>query len=290
MIDLHLHTTASDGSLTPRELVARAARIGVTAIAITDHDTTEGLQEARQYAAYFNLEVVAGVEISAEYEGTMHILGYFIDPKCETLQNRLEQMRAARKVRNPQIVEKLRSLGLKISLDEVIAVSGNKQVVGRPHFARVMLEKGYVKSIEEAFEKYLKKGAPAYVPKERLCPKAAIETIHAAGGVAVLAHPYQLKLPAHTLQTVVAELVTFGLDGIEAIYSRHSQQQTEFYTELAKRYDLLITGGSDFHGAVKPDIEIGLGLGNLCVPEKILDTLRTRSGKCKCTSMRECLN
>lgn len=279
MIDLHSHTTASDGSLTPTQLVERAARVGVKALAITDHDTLDGLAEAMGAGIRFGVEIVPGLEVSAEYRpGTMHILGYFIDLESAQLQAQLGRLRAARDERNPKIVDRLRALGIDISLQEVLEVSGG-EVVGRPHFARVMVEKGYVEDADEAFRKYLSKGAPAYVEKVRLHPKLAIEAIRNAGGVAVLAHPYQLRVDDAETERVVKELKEYGLDGLEVIYSRHKPSQVEYYSRLAAHYDLLITGGSDFHGLTKPDIEVGIGLGQLCVPERLLDALKERRGK-----------
>lgn len=279
MIDLHSHTTASDGSLTPTQLVERAARVGVKALAITDHDTLDGLKEAIEAGVRYGVEIVPGLEISAEYSpGTMHILGYFIDLGSTQLQEQLNRLRAARDERNPRIVERLCALGMELSLEEVVEASGGK-VIGRPHFARVMVEKGYVESADEAFQKYLRKGAPAYVEKVRLHPRLALEAIHCAGGVAVLAHPYQLRVDDTETERVVEEMKEYGLDGIEVIYSRHNAKQVEYYSKLAARYDLLITGGSDFHGLTKPDIEIGVGLGQLCVPEHLLDALKEHSRK-----------
>lgn len=280
MIDLHSHTTASDGSLTPRELVARAASRRVSALAVTDHDTLDGLEEAIAAGREFGVEIVPGLEISAEYSpGTMHILGYYISLDSSDLCEQLTSLRRARDERNPRIIGKLRALGIDITLEEVEQASGGK-VVGRPHFARVMVEKGFVASAQEAFDRYLSKGAPAYVDKARLAPQAAIEAITRAGGVAVLAHPYQLKTrSAEELDKVIASLKEAGLDGMEVIYSRHSAAQIEDYRRLAARYGLMITGGSDFHGVTKPDIEIGIGLGNLSVPDELLDSVKARAAE-----------
>jgi 3',5'-nucleoside bisphosphate phosphatase len=282
MIDLHAHTTASDGSLTPRELVERAARKGVKALAVTDHDTLDGLEEAITAGRDFGVEIVPGLEISAEFSpGTMHILGYYISLDSAALLEQLSALRRARNERNPRIIAKLRELGVDITLEEVEQVSGGK-VVGRPHFARVMVEKNYVATAQEAFDRYLSKGAPAYVDKARLDPQAAIEAIVQAGGVAVLAHPYQMRArSAEELDKIVSSLKDAGLDGIEVIYSRHSAAQIEEYRSVASHYDLLITGGSDFHGLTKPDIEIGVGLGNLAVPAELLDNVKTRAAEHK---------
>jgi predicted metal-dependent phosphoesterase TrpH len=233
--------------------------------------------ESRIAAKRFGIEFVAGIEISAEYSpGTMHILGYCIDDESVTLAAKLEELKKAREERNPQIAERLRSLGFDISYDEVVQLARN-QVVGRPHFARLMIEKGYVTSIQEAFDRFLKKDAAAYVEKARLSPAQSIALIHEAGGVAVLAHPYQLKLPSYEeVDQLVGELAGLGLDGIEAVYSRHSVPERASYSEIAARHGLLITGGSDYHGSYKPDISIATGLGDLNVPYELLELLKAR--------------
>jgi len=276
LIDLHTHTTFSDGTLTPSELVAYAHQKGLAAIAVTDHDTVDGLAEAQQAGRELGLEIIPALEISAEYApGTMHILGYYIAAQSQMLVDRLSYLRQARSQRNPLIAEKLQRLGFDISYQEVAAIGG--QVVGRPHFARAMMEKGYVNSIQEAFDLYLKKGRPAYVEKERLAPDEAIKLIVDSGGVAVLAHPYQLKLETRNQnRQILAELKQLGLGGVEAIYSRHSSEQTEMYLELCEELDLVATGGSDFHGENKPDIDLGTGKGDLAVPYRILEQLRQR--------------
>jgi predicted metal-dependent phosphoesterase TrpH len=276
-IDLHAHTTHSDGSATPEELIALACAKQARAVAVTDHDTVSAIGEARAAANGFGIEFVPGIEISAEYSpGTMHILGYFIDEQSSALGAKLEELRDARERRNPQIAERLQSLGFDISYDEVIRLAGN-QVVGRPHFARLMIQKGYVATMQEAFDRFLKKDAVAYVEKARLSPRDSIALIHGAGGVAVLAHPYQLKLSYEDGEELVGELVELGLDGIEAVYSRHSVTERTTYSEMAARHGLLVTGGSDYHGSYKPDISIVTGLGDLDVPYELLEALKSRA-------------
>lgn len=277
-IDLHTHTTHSDGSATPEELIEFASAKRARAVAVTDHDTVSAIFEARAAADRFGIEFVAGIEISAEYSpGTMHILGYCIDDESRALATKLDELKKAREERNPQIACVLRSLGFDISYDEVVQVAGNK-VVGRPHFARLMIEKGYVATIQEAFDRFLKKGAAAYVEKARLSPAESIRLIHEAGGVAVLAHPYQLKLSSHEeVDQLVGELAGLGLDGIEAVYSRHSAAERSSYAEVAARHGLLVTGGSDYHGSYKPDISIVTGLGDLDVPYELLEAVKARA-------------
>lgn len=276
-IDLHTHTTHSDGSASPEELIGLASAKRARAVAITDHDTVSAIVGARAVADRFGIEFVAGIEISAEYSpGTMHILGYCIDDESTALAVKLDELQKARERRNPQIASRLRSLGFDISYDEVVEVAGN-QVVGRPHFARLMIQKGYVASIQEAFDRFLKKDAEAYVEKARLSPGESIALIHEAGGVAVLAHPYQLKLSPHEVDQLVGELAGLGLDGIEAVYSRHSAAERASYSEVATRHGLLVTGGSDYHGSYKPDISIVTGLGDLEVPYELLEALKARA-------------
>jgi predicted metal-dependent phosphoesterase TrpH len=277
-IDLHTHTTHSDGSATPEELIEFASAKRARAVAVTDHDTVSAISQARAAADRVGIEFVAGIEISAEYSpGTMHILGYCIDYESRALASKLDALKKARDERNPQIAYALRSLGFDISYDEVVQLAGNK-VVGRPHFARLMIEKGYVATIQEAFDCFLKKGAAAYVEKARLSPAESIGLIRDAGGVAVLAHPYQLKLSSHTeVDQLVGELANLGLDGIEAVYSRHSAAERSGYAEVAARHNLLVTGGSDYHGSYKPDISIVTGLGDLDVPYELLEAVKARA-------------
>lgn len=277
-IDLHTHTTHSDGSANPQELIALASAARARAVAITDHDTMSALAEARAAADRFGIEFIAGIEISAEYSpGTMHILGYCIDDESTTLSVKLEELRQARDRRNPQIASRLQSLGFDVGYAEVVALAGN-QIVGRPHFARLMIQKGYVGSMQEAFDRFLKKGAEAYVEKARLSPRESVALIHQAGGVAVLAHPYQLALSSYNeVEGLVGELVDLGLDGIEALYSRHSVAERESYREIAARHRLLVTGGSDYHGTYKPDIGIVTGLGDLHVPYELLEAVKERA-------------
>jgi predicted metal-dependent phosphoesterase TrpH len=278
VIDLHSHTTFSDGSESPHSLVALARSRGARAIAITDHDTVAGLREGRDMSERVGIEFINGIEISAEFSpGTMHILGYCVDDNSLTLRLKLDELREARARRNPEIANRLQALGLDISYADVERTAGNK-VVGRPHFAKLMVERGYAISIRDAFDRFLAKGAPAYVEKMRLSPADAIELIHEARGVAVLAHPYQLKLSlVEEVERLIGQLAALGLDGIEAIYSRHSPEEREAYAAMATRHGLIVTGGSDFHGAYKPDIDIVTGKGDLRVPYALLEEVKARA-------------
>lgn len=273
-IDLHLHTTHSDGSLPPADVLTLAGKTGVTALAITDHDIVDGIPEAMDVGERLGIEVIPGVEISSRYgDGELHILGYFIDWKDAELNRRLATLRNSRHDRNPRIIEKLNELGLAVTYDEVRALAGTESV-GRPHIARALMSKGYVASAKEAFDRYLSEGAAAYVPRDLPAPAEAITWIRAARGVAVLAHPTWVKESAEGLYRLCDKLKGEGLGGIEVHYSTHTAQQTAEYLNIAKRLDLLVTGGSDFHGVTKPDIEIGVGRGGLKVPEQLLGPLK----------------
>ncbi|MGQ0812467.1 MAG: PHP domain-containing protein [Nitrospiraceae bacterium] len=273
-IDLHLHTTHSDGSASPTEVLSLAHRAGVSALAITDHDIINGVPEAIAAGATLGIEVIPGVEISSRFgESEMHILGYFLEWKDPELNRRLAYLRASRHARNPRIIEKLNERGLDITYEEVRALAGTESV-GRPHIARVLMDKGVVTSAKEAFDRYLAEGAAAYVARELPEPAEAIAWIRAARGIPVLAHPTWVKESPEGLFKLCDKLKTSGLGGIEAHYSTHKPRQTAEYLDLAKRLGLLITGGSDFHGLTKPDIDVGTGRGNLTVSEKLLEPLR----------------
>ncbi len=274
-VDLHTHSTASDGSFSPKELVNLAKEIDLLALALTDHDTIDGLAEAEAEAKSVGLAFVPGIEISVKFEGPghFHLLGYFIDYQENILTKTLVKLKEARASRNQKMIAKLKELGVPITWEEVLAVSGGGEI-GRPHIAKVLVDKGIVKDTDEAFSRYLAKGAAAYVPKARLDPEEAIELIHEAKGLTSLAHPYYLKLSNEELEKYVAYLKQKGLDAIEAYYTDHSPEYTAFCLELARKYNLLVTGGSDFHGANKPEIKLGVGKGSLFVPEEVYFRLK----------------
>jgi len=279
-IDLHLHTNASDGILNPPELVRYAVKKGVQAIAITDHDTIDGNEEGLREGQRLNLTVIPGVEISVDYSGgTMHLLGSLFDNGNETLREKLRILQKFRAERNPRIAEKLTRLGMPLPYEEVVKLAGGGQV-GRPHFARLMVQKGYVRNEQEAFDKYLKKGAPAYEEKVRFTPSEAVALILNAQGVPVLAHPFTLNCKGREeLEHVVKGLVEAGLKGIEVYYPEHSEKETLEYQRLADTYGLIATGGSDFHGDKSSGIDVGTGRGNLNVPYELLDALYRAKGK-----------
>ncbi len=279
LCDLHAHTTASDGDLSPVELVNLAVETGLSALGVTDHDTVGGIAEAIEAAKIAGLALAPGVEISAEFvPGTLHMLGYFIDHECPELLEALEGMRGGRDVRNSKIIGKLNDLGLSISMDEVLAAAGGDSI-SRNHIAQVILEKGYCAERQEVFDKYLAKGAAAYFDRLRYGPRESIELIRSAGGLPVLAHPYQTKLEGEELESLVEELTGYGLAGIEALYTKHSPEQTAHYLAMAKRFGLLVTGGSDFHGNSKPDVKLGSGHGELEVPLELFERLRKAAKK-----------
>ncbi len=278
-IDLHIHTTASDGTFTPGQVVSHAHQLKLKAIAITDHDTVAGSKEALDSGIPPSLGFLTGVEISSTPppfypgSGSFHLLGYSIrldDPK---LNRTLEKLQQARKDRNPNIIERLNELGISITMDEVREEAGEGQL-GRPHIANLMVTKGVVASIDEAFDRFLGTGKPAYVDKQRVECFAAIEIITEAGGIAVLAHPGLLDYKNDSqLDELIGKLKKAGIQGVEVYYSGHTPDQTRLYAELAQRHDLLMTGGSDFHGAIQPKIEMGSGHGDLIVPYELYEKL-----------------
>ena len=276
-VELHCHSTASDGTLSPTQVVELARRAGLSALALTDHDTLAGVGEAASVASSIGLDFITGIEISAEYPapGTLHILGYGVDPENPKLKTLTDTLIAGRDNRNPRIVAKLNEMGVAVSMQEW-EDEAKGGVLGRPHLAAILHRKGYVSSIKQAFDKYIGQGAPAYVDKERLSPRQAIERIRESGGVPVLAHPAQLRTTNDgELERVVKDLVDLGLAGLEVLHSDHDAAHVEKYTTLANRFGLLKTGGSDFHGSNKKDIEIGLARGRR-VPREFYDLLVER--------------
>jgi hypothetical protein len=274
-VDLHLHTTASDGVMSPSEIVRYAKVKGLQAIAITDHDTIGGLEEGLSEGERIGFEVIPGIEISAVHSpGSMHLLGFFLDIHHPLLNERLEYLQRARAERNPKIAEKLNRLGIEVTYEEVVKASGGGQV-GRPHFAQVLLEKGYVRSFQEAFDRFLKKGAAAYVDKFRFTAKEALHFINEAKGVAVLAHPNTLGLKGYSeLENLLFLLVEEGLQGLEVYYPEHSALEVAQYRILAERHGLLKTGGTDYHGIEKNGLEIGVGRGEMKLSYSIVEDLK----------------
>ena len=278
-IDLHIHSTASDGTLSPSEILNLAQRINLAAISITDHDTIEGTKEALAIGIPPSINFLTGVEISAvppppfSFPGSFHILGYDIKIDDTILNQTLAKLQEARKNRNPRIIERLNRMGFELRLSEIRKDAGECQL-GRPHIAKQMVKKGFVQSVSEAFDKYLAKGQPAYVDKYRIECDRAIEVIRNAGGIPVLAHPVLLKIKNDDVfETLVIILKEMGLKGIEAYYPDHTADLIVQYTDIANRHGLLITGGTDFHGSIKPEIQMGLGRGNFSVPYELYEKL-----------------
>lgn len=275
-IDLHVHSTYSDGTLHPAELVELALARGLTAISITDHDTTEGTAEALEAAGHTGLlEVVPGIELSVVYnERHLHLLGYYIDPENSEMKSALADIQAARITRNGRIVEKLRKLGLKVNMPEIEAKSAVGQT-GRPHIAQVLVEKNIARSMDDAFSRFLKQGAVAYVPRLVLEAGRAIALIRGAGGIAVLAHPATIDSSLRTIPEIVEQLAGAGLGGIEVYYPVHSVRNQKQLSALASRYGLVVTGGSDYHGDIRPGTMIAGGR-NMKVPAELLQQLKDR--------------
>ncbi len=278
-IDLHIHSTASDGTCTPGEIIRLAQVLALGAIAITDHDTVDGVREALTRGIPPTLGFITGVEISTAappeipVDGSLHILGYGFDVDDPALGEALGRLQEARKRRTPRIIERLRALGFDLTVDRMTAEFGNGPL-GRPHVARLMIDQGIVGSVDEAFNEYLGRGGPAYVEKYRIPAAEAIRVIRGAGGIAVLAHPGVVNLPPdRSAADLVARLAEMGLGGIEAHYPAHRPDQIATYTALADQYGLRITGGTDFHGTITPDIMMGCGRGDFHVPYQLYENL-----------------
>jgi len=281
MIDLHVHSTASDGSYSPKELVDYAIEKGLTAFALTDHDSVAGLDEAISYAEELRKiredvpEVIPGIEFSTEYMGKdIHIVGLYIDYKGDTFQKHLGDFVHSRDVRNEKMCELLRiGAGMDISYEKLqTAFPGS--VITRAHYAKYMLEKGYVKSMKEAFERYIGDNCPYFLPREKITPSDAIRLILAVGGIPVLAHPVLYGMGKQHLDKLVGELKQAGLQALEAIYSTYTLSDERDMRALAAKYDLAISGGSDFHGSNKPDLDLGNGYGHLFIHQEILTHLQ----------------
>lgn len=278
-IDLHIHSTASDGTLSPFEILALAQDLNIAAISITDHDTLDGSKDALSFGIPPSVKFLTGVEISSEpppsfsCAGSFHILGYAVDVDHPDLNHTLSMLRDSRKRRNPQILELLSRLGIEISLEEVRNSAGDSQL-GRPHIARFMVEKGYVPSIDAAFDEYLGNGKPAYVDRFRFECEKTIKAILNAGGIPVLAHPLLLGIRENDiLEDLIAVLTEMGLRGIEVYYPEHTKNLIAYYSRLASHFNLLITGGTDFHGDIKPEIKMGVGKGDFFVPYELYEKL-----------------
>ena len=291
MIDLHTHTTVSDGGDSPTELVIKAAAAGITALAVTDHDNDLGLDEAQSAGAEHGVEVIRGVEISCDVEDlsqrgykpsvrpTMHLLGYFIPEEENPLTEELAKLRHHRANRNVLIVERLNELGIPVTFEEVeVEAGGPGSQIGRPHFASVLVRHGAVSDYQAAFDEYLAKDAKAYISRPLLKPAEAIELMLRARAVPVFAHPFTMNLPDDELDRFVAELVDSGLKGIEGYHGDLPEGDQEPYRELGRRFGLVISGGSDHHGDMRPDRGLPGGKYGVTVPDEALDQLRSLAG------------
>lgn len=283
-IDLHVHSNASDGSFTPSEVVHLAHKAGLHHFALTDHDTVDGVAEAIQASeAYPTLTVIPGIELSCYYDNReIHIVGLYVNYKDSLFLQELKNLKDMREKRNQDMVQKFVDAGISLTIDEL--KHGNpKSVITRAHFARVLVERGLCQSKNEAFDKYLGIGCPFYLPKPKVTPEQVLKIIQNAGGTAILAHPYSYKFSKSELKTLLdRHLIDLGLSGMECYYSTYDQGQIQELRSIAYERNLLVSGGSDFHGVVKPDISIGIGRGNLNIPEKLLDQIvahRDKSSK-----------
>lgn len=294
IVDLHVHSNKSDGSLTPSRLTELAIEKRLSAFALTDHDTTEGIPEAMEAAATHNLrlqegrvpllpsgkpalplEVIPGIEFSTEYQGKdIHILGLYIEYEAPFFKKQLQDFVDSRTVRNQKMCANLQGAGIDISYEKLQAAFPGS-VITRGHYAKYLLDHGYIKSIPEAFERYIGDRSKYFVPREKVTPSQAVQLILKADGLPVLAHPPLYHMSDQALDTLVGILAEDGLVGIEGIYSTYHQAEERHMRSLAKKYNLCISGGSDFHGSSKPGLEMATGYGRLCIPEKILDDLKT---------------
>ncbi len=281
-IDLHVHSTASDGTLTPPEILEMAVQLGLKAVSITDHDTISGSAAALANGIPGTLEFITGIEISAAAPdgypsgSSVHLLGYGLDISDASLNQLLTVLQSSRENRNPQIVQRLSALGMDVTMEELALVVGDA-TAGRPHIAQLMVAKGLADSIDDAFDRFLGKNKPAYVEKHRVPMIDAIGTIKSAGGVAVLAHPYlNDAVDIDHFEPFLLTLKEMGLEGVEAVYPEHPEAATARYCQLAQKHNLLITGGTDFHGAVTPGIQMGFGAGDFHVPYFLYERLMAR--------------
>ena len=274
IIDLHVHSSASDGTLAPAVLVAEATRAGLSAFALTDHDTTDGIAEATAAATAAGIELIPGVELSTEYEGKeIHVLGLYIDIENATLQKQMADFRQSRDNRNIFMLEKLRAEGFDIT-QEALEASFPDAVITRAHIARYLLDKGYIPDMKTAFSEYIGDGCRCYVGRPKVTPMDAVAYILAAGGTPVLAHPVMYHMERPQILSMLRAMKAHGLVGLEAIYSENTPADEQIYKTLAREEGLLITGGSDFHGTNKPDIHLGTGRGKLYIPYSILEKIK----------------
>lgn len=276
MIDLHCHSTCSDGSETPARVVELASEAGCSAVALTDHDGLSGIEAAAGRARELSIDFVPGCEVSCQVaHGTLHMLCYFAEPGDGPLPHQLERLRADRDTRNERLIARLNELGYPITEEELREEAGDA-TLGRPHFAAILARKRLVPSYQDAFDTLLAKGGPAYFPKAFIDAPTTIEAAKGSDALPVLAHPHSLELEPAELERQIGELAEQGLVGMECWYGRYSEEQREGLLKIAERFDLVATGGSDFHGSYKPDLSVGTGQGDLSVPDSALVALTAR--------------
>lgn len=274
IVDLHVHSTESDGTLTPEDLVAEAKKAGLAAFALTDHDTCQGVCKAMPLAASAGIELIPGIELSTDYHGKeVHIVGLYIDIENEQLLKKTAEYRKCRSERNALMVEALQKEGLSITMEELVAENPDC-VITRANIARFLYEHGQIKSVREAFDRYIGDHCKCYVGRLKVASTDAVRLIKEAGGTAILAHPLLYGLSNTNLQKMIDELKPAGLDGLEAIYSTYTTGEEQQMKRLARENGLLISGGSDFHGSTKPDIALGRGRGHLYIPYSILEEIK----------------
>lgn len=282
IVDLHVHSTESDGTLTPAEVVLAAKEAHLSAFALTDHDTASGIAKAAPVAAEYGIELIPGIELSTEYEiptaksqrKEVHVVGLYINPGHPKLLAKTKEFRDCRDSRNEKMVEALQKEGFDITMESLIAENPDS-VITRANIARYLYQHGAIKSVQEAFDKYIGDGCKCYVGRFKVTPMEAVELIHEAGGIAILAHPLLYHMSTVTLQRLIDDLKAVGLDGIEAIYSTYTTGEEQFVKKLAAKNSLLISGGSDFHGENKPAIHLGTGRGHLYVPYSVLEDIKS---------------
>lgn len=273
LIDLHTHSNCSDGSMTPTELVAHAAERGLKAIALSDHDTVAGIDDALAAGERYGVEVVPAIEFSVQSDTETHILGFYIDHKSPILCEALDNINVVRQQRTVNTCNKLRDLGFDVTMEEALEIAP-AGIIGRAHFARLLVEKGYIGSVREGFDKYLANGRPAYDGTQYLTAEMAVKLIDAIGGVSFVAHPHLIRLDDKSLREFLNYLKGCGLCGIEGYYNEYTPEMQSYFHSLASELGLQISGGTDYHAKMKPHIEIGIGQGNMSIPYSVLENIK----------------
>ncbi len=282
LIDLHTHSLCSDGAQTPADVVRTAKKAGLSAIALSDHDSVEGVQEAMDAGETLGVEIIPAIELSAQSDTELHILGYFIDIHNKKLNDTMAYALQVRAERQEETCRKLNEQGFDITMDEAIAEAHGNPVLCRAHFAQIMVRKGYAESVKEAFTKYLSVGCYAYSNRQALTGPEAVSLIKEAGGIAVAAHLHLIKLPDDELKEYLKSLIPYGLSGVEGYYTDYTPDMEVRYRQMAKELGLVISGGTDYHGANKPHISIGKGRGNMEIPYSVLEGLKARHREIRC--------